>query len=177
MVQETSYKEVCDDFLSLVNDDLYGSEEDGWSQEATYADAEILLNNAKLKFFLPKEDVINYMIVDSEVYFTSQLSAGTIQILTLLMVREWLARQLNSVRITEMQFSGSDAKALNTKSQAEAIKIAQDANKSSLREAYEVYRYQTVIPGTSTSKVTDLQLSSMQTSGVKTRGSSSDGTQ
>lgn len=173
MAQETSYKEVCDNFLSLVNDDLYGSEEDGWSQEATYADAEILLNNAKLKFLLPREDIVTYMIVDSEVYFTSKLSPGTIQILTLLMIREWLARQLNSVRITEMQFSGSDAKTLNTKAQAEAIKIAQDANKETLREAYDVYRFQAWTDGsTMAPTVVDLQLTSSHNSGIKTRGNS-----
>lgn len=172
MANETSYKNIYDNFLSLVTDDLYstGADDTTWTQDATYADLEILLENAKVKFFLPKEDILSYTTVGNDKYFTSTLSVGTIDILTLLMIREWLARQMNTVRITETQYTGSDAKAINTKAQAEAIKVAQDANQLELKSAYHRYQYQSINQDTKIAEVSELNLTSGTKYAASTRG-------
>lgn len=173
MAQGTAYKIIYDNFLSLVTDDLYSSTGslDDLSEEEIYSDTEVLLVNAISKFFLPKEDIYDVTIVDGEKYFTVNLSSSTIMILTLLMIKEWLARQMNSVRITETQYTGSDAKSINTKTQADAIRVAQEANALSLKQAYHSYQYQSMNEDTRLNEVTDLDLTSGTSySNIKTRG-------
>lgn len=149
--EKTSYEEIYDEFLSKVTDDLYvtwtpdideKTEEEAWDKDAIYSDLSGFLKTAIRRFFLPKEDIYTVVTEEGKNYFSSALSQATIDILVLLMVREWLARQMNNVRITEIQYTGSDAKAINTKSQAEAIKVAQDANEKAIKEAYYLYDYQ-----------------------------------
>lgn len=149
--EKTSYEDIYDEFLSKVTDDLYvtwtpdideETENEVWDKDAIYSDLSSFLKTAIRRFFLPKEDIYTVVTQEEKKYFSTKLSQATIDILVLLMIREWLARQMNNVRITEIQYTGSDAKAINTKSQAEAIKIAQEANEKAIKEAYYLYDYQ-----------------------------------
>lgn len=169
MSDRTSYEEIYEEFLSKVTDDLYvtwtpdideETEDEIWNKEAVYSDISNFLKTAIRRFFLPKEDIYTVIVEDEKQYFSSKLSQATIDILVLLMVKEWLARQMNNVRITELQYTGSDAKTLNTKSQAEAIKTAQEANEKAIKEAYYLYTYQSIDVTDNSVKVNSFDLTS-----------------
>lgn len=162
----TTYAEVYDAFLSSITDDMYIS----WTKEDTYADLFPLLKSAIVRFFMPREDLRSVSSDYGEPCFTCELSYDTINLLVLLMTREWLARQMNTVRIVQTQLTGSDAKAINTRQQAEAVKIAQEANAAAISRAYHDYEYQTVDEESKQTRVSDLDLSSGSTSSLKTRG-------
>lgn len=163
----TTYAEVYDAFLASITDDMYIS----WTKEDTYADLFPLLKSAIVRFFMPREDLRSVgPTEDGEPCFTCELSYDTINLLVLLMTREWLARQMNTVRIVQTQLTGSDAKAINTKQQAEAVKTAQEANATAIARAYHDYEYQTFDEESKQTRVSDLDLSSGSTSNMKTRG-------
>lgn len=162
----TTYAEVYDAFLASITDDMYIS----WTKEDTYADISNLLKSAIVRFFMPREDLRSVDYDYGEPCFTCELSYDTINLLVLLMTREWLARQMNTVRIVQTQLTGSDAKAINTKQQAEAVKIAQEANAAAISRAYHDYEYQTFDEESKQTRVSDLDLSSGSTSSIKTRG-------
>nr|DAS90068.1 MAG TPA: hypothetical protein [Caudoviricetes sp.] len=150
----TKYSEIYDQFLDRITDDMYIS----WSKEETYADLAAFLSTAIARFHMPHENLRDKEDVGGEICFTSELSYRTIDILTLLMEKEWLNRQLRTVKLTELQYTGSDAKVLNTKSQAEAIiKIKEDLQRD-LNQAYHNYQYETTNTETKLQEITNLNL-------------------
>ena len=141
--QGTSYADVYNSFLDRVTDDMFIS----WTKEETYEDIDSLLSIAITRFRMPRENLRQYTTITDEdgfeiKQFTSTLSYETIDILALLMVREWINRQINTVRLTEMQYTGNDLKAINTKVQMEALAAIKKNNESDLTGAYHSYQYQ-----------------------------------
>lgn len=139
----TSYAEVYNSFLNRVTDDMFIS----WTKEETYEDIDSLLNIAITRFRMPRENLRSYIwTLDEDGFqikqFTSVLSYETIDILALLMVREWINRQINTVRLTEMQYTGNDLKAINTKVQMEALAAIKKNTDVELTGAYHSYQYQ-----------------------------------
>ena len=157
----TTYSEVYNNFLNRITDDMYVS----YTEQETYDDLCPMLKIAITRIYLPKEDVKTEILgvgstEENPIYeFNSELSMETIDMLALLMVREWLNRQMNTVRIMETQFTGSDAKAINTKTQAATIGLAQADIDKQIAAAYHSYQYQVYDADTGKSSVTEVNLS------------------
>lgn len=100
----TSFNTIIDRFLSKVTDDMYLE----LTEEDTIRDAKQYLLDAIPYFEFPRFPIFDY---DEEVgAFASNLTKEEINILAILMKQAWLDRQINSIEITRMKYSGSDFK-------------------------------------------------------------------
>lgn len=110
----TPFRVVYDRFLSKITDDLYLE----LTEEDTYADLQTIIINAIPGFEFPRFPIFNYQLVEylsadgvtGMGYFESLLSSEEIDIISDLMMIEWLRRQIASVENTRMKYSGSDFK-------------------------------------------------------------------
>ena len=109
MAESTDFSLIYNNFLHTVTDDMYIS----WSEEETYEDLQGFLTSAIVNFRFPKQNLFDYDLDLGE--FNIKLTPEEIDIITTLMIIEWLKRQITTVRLTELQYTGSDAKVLNTK--------------------------------------------------------------
>ena len=113
MAENTDFSLIYNNFLHTVTDDMYIS----WSEEETYEN-----------FRFPKQNLFDYDLDLGE--FNLKLTPEEIDIITTLMIIEWLKRQITTVRLTELQYTGSDAKVLNTKNQLTGLlNLKQDYEK------------------------------------------------
>lgn len=111
MAGSTDFSLIYDNFLHTVTDDMYIS----WSEGETYEDLQGFLTSAIVNFRFPKKNLYDYDLDFQQ--FNVELTFEEIDIITTLMIIEWIKRQITTVRLTELQYTGSDAKVLNTKSQ------------------------------------------------------------
>lgn len=124
MAESTDFSLIYDNFLHTVTDDMYIS----WSEEETYEDLQGFLTSAIVNFRFPKQNLFDYDLDLGE--FNLKLTPEEIDIITTLMIIEWLKRQITTVRLTELQYTGSDAKVLNTKNQLTGLlNLKQDYEK------------------------------------------------
>lgn len=124
MAESTDFSLIYNNFLHTVTDDMYIS----WSEEETYEDLQGFLTSAIVNFRFPKQNLFDYDLDLEE--FNLKLTPEEIDIITTLMIIEWLKRQITTVRLTELQYTGSDAKVLNTKNQlAGLLNLKQDYEK------------------------------------------------
>lgn len=116
LAQVTPFRVIYDRFLAKITDDLYLE----LTEEDTYKDLETLLLSAIPNFEFPRFPIFNYQIpvtlaeggvepIDRGM-FLSNLSHEEIDIISDLMMIEWLGRQVASVENTRMKYSGSDFK-------------------------------------------------------------------
>ena len=121
---------IFKNFLSRITDDMFVT----WTVEETKAELEDILSNAIPKFRFPKVALIDA---------TGELSAGIgiqeIEILSALMVREWIDRQIHTVELTEMQYTGSDAKAMNTGGQMRSLEKVKEAYMKNFNKQLDYY--------------------------------------
>lgn len=100
----TSFSTVYDSFLSKITDDMYME----LSKEETLPLQEELLESALPHFEFPRKNIFNY---DKENQtFNVELSNEEVNIIATYMVVEWFGRQLASIELTRMKYSGSDFK-------------------------------------------------------------------
>lgn len=124
MAESTDFSLIYNNFLHTVTDDMYIS----WSEEETYEDLQGFLTSAIVNFRFPKQNLFDYDLDLEE--FNLKLTPEEIDIITTLMIIEWLKRQITTVRLTELQYTGSDAKVLNTKNQLTGLlNLKQDYEK------------------------------------------------
>jgi hypothetical protein len=129
----TTFAQVYNRFLGKITDDMYME----LTPEDTLRDLQNLLINAIPGFEFPRviidEFIINTIEVPTEEltnadfvigtvdlegkislversYFASQLSSEEINILAILMMEGWVQRQITSVEVTRMKYSGPDFK-------------------------------------------------------------------
>ncbi|MBO5424804.1 MAG: hypothetical protein J6A25_04755 [Lachnospiraceae bacterium] len=110
----TPFRVIYDRFLSKITDDLYLE----LTEQDTYNDLQTILINSISGFEFPRFPIFNYQIVeylnadgDEAIgYFESVLTLEEIDIISDLMMIEWLRRQIASVENTRMKYSGSDFK-------------------------------------------------------------------
>lgn len=100
----TTFETIIDRFLGKITDDLYLE----MTPEETIRDAKQFLLDAIPYFEFPRFALYDYD-VDLEQY-NIELTAEEINILAILMKMVWLDRQINSVEVTRMKYSGSDFK-------------------------------------------------------------------
>ncbi len=131
----TPFSSVYESFQHSVTDDMYIA----WSDPEINEDLLPFLITATTKFKGAEHNLRDYDL-DSEA-FTEELVQDEISILTGLMVLEWIARQMQTVRLTELQYTGSDAKALNTKSQMDALIALKGSVQKDVRSEMMTYNY------------------------------------
>ena len=100
----TTFETIIDKFLGKVTDDLYLE----MTPEETVQDAKQFLLDAIPYFEFPRFALYDYD-ADLEQY-NIELTAEEINILAILMKITWLERQIYSVEVTRMKYSGSDFK-------------------------------------------------------------------
>lgn len=100
----TTFETIIDRFLGKITDDLYLE----MTPEETIRDAKQFLLDAIPYFEFPRFALYDYD-ADLEQY-NIELTAEEINILAILMKMVWLDRQINSVEVTRMKYSGSDFK-------------------------------------------------------------------
>ena len=100
----TSFETIIDRFLGKITDDMYLE----LTPEDTIRDAKQFLVDAIPYFEFPRFALYDYN-ADLEEY-NIDLTAEEINILALLMKTAWLDRQINSIEVTRMKYSGADFK-------------------------------------------------------------------
>lgn len=128
----TSFQEVYDFFLHSITDDLYIT----LDEEETKEDIFVFLKIAIIKFRYPK---INLSYKSEEERFENELTSDECYILSLYMLLEWLNRQMATVRLTEMQYTGSDLKSIGTKSQMSTLTEAYNHFNKELEKELKYY--------------------------------------
>lgn len=98
----TSFEKIYDRFLGKITDDYYLES----SKEETIEDCYNILIDAIPYFEFPRFDIYNY----DDSGFAANLTPEEINILAILMVRAWVQRQVASIEVTRMKYSGSDWK-------------------------------------------------------------------
>ncbi len=132
--QGTPFYVIYCNFLSRITDDLYLE----WTPEDTFKNLESIFLNALTGFEFPKFPLWGYSLnsigmvdaqgsVISYGKFTVDLTLEEINIITDLMIIEWIGRQISTVNMTRMKYSSRDfqltsqanhlAKLLETKNQ------------------------------------------------------------
>ena len=128
----TSFAEVYNRFLGKITDDMYME----ITPEETLQDLQSLLINAIPGFEFPRVILDSFILSQVEIpreqvggsdfiigemedssfllvecsYFEAKLSSEEINILAILMMEGWVQRQLTSVEVTRMKYSGPDFK-------------------------------------------------------------------
>ena len=127
----TSFAEVYNRFLGKITDDMYLE----LTPEDTMRDMQNLLINAIPGFEFPRKVIDNFiinviekpaalvtagdfvigesipgMVLVEQSYFVSELSSEEINILAILMLEGWVQRQVTSIEVTRMKYSGPDFK-------------------------------------------------------------------
>lgn len=100
----TSFETIIDRFLGKITDDMYLE----LTPEDTIRDAKQFLADAIPYFEFPRFALYDYNAELEE--YNVDLTDEEINILALLMKTAWLERQINSVEVTRMKYSGSDFK-------------------------------------------------------------------
>ena len=100
----TSFETIIDRFLGKITDDMYLE----LTPEDTIRDAKQFLVDAIPYFEFPRFALYDYNTELEE--YNVDLTEEQINILALLMKTAWLERQINSVEVTRMKYSGSDFK-------------------------------------------------------------------
>lgn len=127
----TTFETIIDRFLGKITDDLYLE----LTPEDTIRDAKQFLIDAIPYFEFPRFALYDY---DAELeQYNIELTAEEINILALLMKTAWLDRQINSVEVTRMKYSGADFKLT---SQANHLSKLLQAKSENLRESVHAQR-------------------------------------
>ena len=100
----TTFETIIDRFLGKITDDMYLE----LTPEDTIRDAKQSLIDAIPYFEFPRFALYNYNEELEE--YNVDLTAEEINILALLMKTAWLDRQINSIEVTRMKYSGADFK-------------------------------------------------------------------
>ena len=109
----TPFTDVYNRFLGKITDDMYME----LTPEDTIKDLNNLLIDAIPGFEFPRKNLMDYTIdtttqnvLESTSSFTEELTSEEINILAILMMNNWLQRQVTSIENTRMKYSGSDFK-------------------------------------------------------------------
>lgn len=100
----TSFQEIYDRFLGRITDDMYME----WTEQDTLKDMKNILLAAIPGFEFPRFPLYNYNI-DGETY-NVHLTNEEVNILSVLMMIEWVQRQTVSIENIRQKYSGSDFK-------------------------------------------------------------------
>lgn len=100
----TPFGKIYDRFYGKITDDMYVE----WTLDDTTADMKNILLDAIPRFEFPRFAPFKYD-TDTEIY-NVELTEEEINILAILMVLSWLNRQIASIELIRMKYTGSDFK-------------------------------------------------------------------
>ena len=100
----TSFETIYDRFYGKITDDMYLE----WTIEDTAADMKNILLDALPGFEFPRFSLFNYNVETNT--FAEDLTSEEIDIIANLMVLTWLHRQLTTIELVRMKYTGSDFK-------------------------------------------------------------------
>lgn len=127
----TTFETIINRFLGKITDDLYLE----LTPEDTIRDAKQFLIDAIPYFEFPRFALYDY---DEELEeYNIDLTQEEINIFALLMKTAWLDRQINSIEVTRMKYSGADFKLT---SQANHLAKLLQAKSENLRESVHAQR-------------------------------------
>ena len=135
--EPTSFQEIYDAFLNKITDDLY-FENDGpgvWTKENTMQDLKNLLLDSIPGFEFPRFSLYDYDEYAEE--YNCHLTKEEITIFALLMLNQWLQRQVTSIENTRQKFTGTDFKA---SSQANHLAKLMDLKVETERQTHHMQR-------------------------------------
>ncbi len=148
----TPFYFIYDSFLSKITDDLYLE----MTKEDTYADLQTILINAIPAFEFPKFPIFSYELIEymsadgvgGMGFFNSVLTREEVDIVSDLMVMEWIKRQIASVENTRMKYSGSDFKFTSQANHLDKLlKTGQSFNTGN-KHKQRLYKRRSVDPNT-----------------------------
>lgn len=100
----TSFETIYDRFYGKITDDMYLE----WTVEDTAADMKNILLDALPGFEFPRFSLFNYNVETNT--FAEDLTSEEIDIIANLMVLTWLHRQITTIELVRMKYTGSDFK-------------------------------------------------------------------
>lgn len=100
----TSFETIYDRFYGKITDDMYLE----WTIEDTAADMKNILLDALPGFEFPRFSLFNYNVETN--IFAEDLTSEEIDIIANLMVLTWLNRQITTIELVRMKYTGSDFK-------------------------------------------------------------------
>lgn len=100
----TSFETIYDRFYGKITDDMYLE----WTIEDTAADMKNILLDALPGFEFPRFSLFNYNVETNT--FAEDLTSEEIDIIANLMVLTWLHRQITTIELVRMKYTGSDFK-------------------------------------------------------------------
>lgn len=127
----TTFETIINRFLGKITDDLYLE----LTPEDTIRDAKQFLIDAIPYFEFPRFALYDYNEELEE--YNIDLTQEEINIFALLMKTAWLDRQINSIEVTRMKYSGADFKLT---SQANHLAKLLQAKSENLRESVHAQR-------------------------------------
>lgn len=138
----TSFYEIYDFFLNSTIDEEFIDYEDG---KIDYEELQPLLLSAIIAFKHSKVDIRDYDLDYEDEHnvkgkFNNELSLEEIELLSSYMSIRWAENKLKRSRLTQLQYTGSDAKVINIKTHIEAIKEIIKTLKEQNRELNNNYQ-------------------------------------
>ena len=127
----TPFKVIVNRFLGKITDDLYLE----LTYQDTMRDAVQILLDAIPYFEFPRFPLYDYNVVEEQ--YNCDLTVEEVNILALLMKTAWLDRQINSIEMTRMKYSGADFKLT---SQANHLAKLLQAKSENVRESTHAQR-------------------------------------
>ena len=141
-MEHTYFKEIYDCFLNKITDDMYVE----WTKQDTLRDCQSILINALPAFEFPRFKLFNYSIAEAtdegedNSYFEDVLTLEEINILAILMMIEWLNRQINSIENTRQKYYSSDFKMSSQANHLDKLIKLQEENTQKSTHLQRLYK-------------------------------------
>lgn len=132
MSNKIKIEKAYNGFIGLVTDDMYVT----MDEQDLMDELEDILIAAMPRFRYPRVP----LSTDGD-DFSEGVTQSEVQIISMLMVEVWLERQINNIRLTELNISGNDAKALGTGSQLRALEKIKDSHRKTVERQLKYYHY------------------------------------
>lgn len=130
----TSFETIIDRFLGKITDDLYLE----LTEEDTIRESKQYLLDAIPYFEFPRFKLYDY---DEELEtYNCELTQEEINIFALLMKEAWLSKQINSIELTRMKYSGSDFKMTSQANHLSKLLTARTENRRESTHAQRLYK-------------------------------------
>lgn len=129
----TPYDEVYGSFLARIDEDDWLREED---LEVVEADMLEILKMAMFDFRFPR---IELTLDGTNAAFTNSLTNSEIQILAILMKRQWLRRQINSWRNIKQQYSTKDFEFSSQANHLDKLLKNLEATEKEVKQSLDTY--------------------------------------
>ena len=130
----TPFQQIYDRFFGKITDDMYME----WTQEDTEKDVLNILLDAIPGFEFPRFPLYDYDVNSAQ--FNSDLTSEEINIFALLMLNNWLQRQITSVENTRQKYSGSDFKMTSQANHLDKLMILKQETERQAHHYQRLYK-------------------------------------